>query len=313
MVFGWAWFCLLMVGHDAMHNAFVPMRRFNQMVAFITLDCLLFSRASWFHGHHAVHHAHPYSKEDRMYLRADSVAGDLWNLLVMVLSYLASDVTRLLQRPTWHEWLGMAARLTLFWLLAPLALLPAILFLLLFGNYLGLLSHALPVAQRTADPVLRQLRTTWDLYPGSFIASLVTGGLNAHATHHIYPSLPRGAQYLGTRILREEASSEYRCVNTVPGLWTLFRLRSHRTFEVATIEAIATGRLRNGMAPLPGIDAGNPGGDATAQAGVQLGISGHTPTVDLRVAERRIRQTVLLFPDRRKGDRRAGSVHAAQL
>ena len=247
MTFGWAWFCLLMIGHDAMHQAFVPTRWLNDAVAFLTLDCLLFSRASWLRGHHVVHHAHPYSKEDRMYLRGDSVAADLWNLLVMVLIYIAWDVARLLKRPTWHEWLGMAARVTLLWSLTPLALLPAILFLLLCGNYLGLLSHALPVGRRTADPVLRQLRTTWDLYPGSFLASLVTGGLNAHATHHVYPSLPRGAQPLGSRILLEEAGVEYRCVDTLSGLWTLFRLRQYRTLEVASIQAIAKGRVRAWM------------------------------------------------------------------
>src|SRR5262245_36256040 len=41
VAFGWAWFCLLMIGHDASHNAFVPWHRINQVIAFLTLDCLL--------------------------------------------------------------------------------------------------------------------------------------------------------------------------------------------------------------------------------------------------------------------------------
>jgi fatty acid desaturase len=310
MVFGWAWFCLLMVGHDAMHGAFFPWRWANQVVAFLTLDCLLFSRASWLYGHHVIHHARPFSKEDRMYLQGNSVADDVWNLLVMVLSYLAADVTRLVQRPTWHEWLGMGVRVALLWSLTPLALLPAILFLLLFGNYLGLLSHALPVGHRTTDPVLRQLRTTWDLYPGSFIASLVTGGLNAHATHHVYPALPRGAQPLGTRVLREEAGAEYRCVDTLAGLWTLFRLRRYRTFEVATIEAIAAGSVPGGIALLPSLEGRHASPSPARQAGHQPDTVS-PPAVERRVADRRIRQIELSFPDRRKGDRRAGNVRMA--
>jgi len=310
MAFGWAWFCLLMLGHDASHDAFVPWRPINRVVAFLTLDCLLFGRASWLYGHHIVHHSRPFSKEDRMYLSANSVAGDMWNLLGMVLTYFAWDVKRLFERPTWHEWLGMTVRLTLVWLLTPLALVPAILFLLLFGNYLGLLSHSLPVARRTADPVLRQLRTTWDLYPGSFIASLLTGGLNAHATHHVYPSLPRGAQPLATRILSEEAGAEYRCVHTLAGLWTLFRLRQYRTHEVASIEAIAANRLSLGIALLPGIEAPNAQQVLAPQPAAPLGISTQT-VVDLRKAERRLGQIAISFPDRRQGDRRRATAQAA--
>jgi len=310
MTFGWAWFCLLMVGHDAMHQAFAPIRWLNGAVAFLTLDCLLFSRAAWLRGHHVVHHARPYSKEDRMYLRGDSVAADLWNLLVMVLIYIAWDMVRLLKRPTWHEWLGMAARVALLWSLAPLALLPAILFLLLCGNYLGLLSHALPVGRSTADPVLRQLRTTWDLYPESFLASLVTGGLNAHATHHVYPSLPRGAQPLGSRMLRQEAGAEYRCVDTLSGLWTLFRLRQYRTLEVAPIWAIARGRVRAEIALVAAIGEGHQASRPAAQATYLPARLDHG-FVDLRAAERRVSQTSIAFPDRRRGDRRNGTLQAA--
>jgi fatty acid desaturase len=210
------------------------------LVAFLALDCLLFGRASWLRGHHVVHHAQPYSQEDMMYLRGNSFAGDIWNLLRMVLSYIEKDCVRLLTRPLWHEWLGMGVRVALFWALVPFALLPAIFFLLVFGNYLGLLSHSLPVNRSSDDPVIRQLRTTWDLYPESFIASLLAGGLNAHATHHVYPSLPRGAQKLGAGILREEAGDEYRCVQSLSGLWTLFRLRHYSTSEIMPIDAIGT-------------------------------------------------------------------------
>jgi fatty acid desaturase len=310
IAFGWAWFCLLMLGHDASHNAFVPWRPINQVIAFLALDCLLFGRASWLQGHHVIHHSRPFSKEDRMYLSANSVAGDLWNLLGMVLRYVAWDVKRLFQRPTWHEWLGMTVRLILLWLLTPLALIPAILFLLLFGNYLGLLAHSLPVSRRTADPVLRQLRTAWDLYPGSFIASLLTGGLNAHATHHVYPSLPRGAQPLATRILLEEAGTEYRRVHTLAGLWTLFRLRQYRTHEVASIEAIAANDLSLGIALLPSIQIRNTQQAFAPQPAGPLGVSTNTP-VDLRKAERRLRQIAISFPERRQVDRRRASAQAA--
>lgn len=302
LAFGWAWFCLLMVGHDAMHQAFVSSRRLNQVVAFLALDCLLFSRASWLQGHNVIHHGRPFSKEDRMYLRGDSVLADMWNLLVMVLTYLAWDVRRLVTRPAWHEWLGMAVRLTLFWALLPVVLLPAILFLLLCGNYLGLLSHALPVGRGTADPVLRQLRATWDLYPGSFVMSLLTGGLNAHATHHVYPTLPRGAQARGMQILRELAGAEYRRVETLAGLWTLFRLRRFCTTQVASIESIASGAVPGGLSPLSDDWAaviGFPG------EGVRVPSAGSAGPLERRTAERRREQLPISFPDRRKGDRRA--------
>ena len=307
LVFGWAWFCLLMVGHDAMHQSFFPSRRLNQFIAFLTLDCLLFSRASWIYGHNVVHHGRPYSAEDGMYLRGDSIASDLWNLLKMVLTYIAWDVTRLVERPTWHEWLGMLVRLMLFWVLLPIALLPAILFLLLCGNYLGLLSHALPVGRTTQDPVLRQLRTTWDLYPESFFASLLTGGLNAHATHHVYPSLPRGAQPRGSRILREEAGSEHRSVDTLAGIWTLFRLRRYCTSDVAAMESIIAARTGGGLILVPNTGVGElvSGG---ALAGVIELDDALIPVKERRVTERRVQQVPISFPERREGDRREGLV-----
>jgi len=311
LVFGWAWFCLLMVGHDAMHQAFFPNRRLNQAIGFLTLDCLLFSRASWIHGHNVVHHGRPYSAEDGMYLRGDSIAGDLWNLLKMVLTYIAWDVARLFERPTWHEWLGMAVRLALLWALLPLAILPAILFLLLCGNYLGLLSHALPVGRSTRDPVLRQLRTTWDLYPESFFASLLTGGLNAHATHHVYPSLPRGAQPDGSRILREEAGAEHRSVDTLAGIWTLFRLRRYCTAEVATIGSIIAARTGSGLVLVPNAGVGELV-SGVALPGMLQPDDSLEPMIERRVTERRVRQVPISFSERRKGDRRAGLIAHAR-
>ncbi len=299
-VFGWSWFALLMVGHDAMHRAFAPWQWVNELVAFLTLDCVLFGRASWLQGHHVIHHARPHSKEDEMYLRGDSLAEDMWNLLRMVLGYLRSDVSRLIQRPLWHEWLGMGVRIGLFWALLPLALLPAIVFLLFFGNYLGLLSHSLPVDRRSADQVVRQLRSTWDLYPESFVASFLTGGLNAHATHHVFPSLPRGAQKWGAQVLREEAGREYRCVQSLAGIWTLFRLRHFSTPEIATIEAIATGRVVLGTEAF------------RRTAGVERHVaeSDSRMAADNRRGERRVNQTNWMFPERRLGDRRDGGMRA---
>lgn len=311
MVFGWAWFCLLMVGHDAMHNAFTPWRSINRLIAFLTLDCLLFSRASWLYGHHVIHHSRPYSREDRMYLSANSILGDIWNLLTMVLMYIAWDLKRLFRRPTWHEWTGMIVRALLFWSLTALALAPAILFLLVFGNYLGLLSHSLPVYRRIEDSVLRQLRTTWDLYPGSFLASLLTGGLNAHATHHVYPSLPRGAQLLGSQILRKEAGAEYRCVHTLAGLWTLFQLRQYCTMEVRSIAAIAANAASPAIALLPSIATrrgmtGDVAGEGARALNVATG-----PFAERRTGERRLAQIAISFADRRNENRRRDSLLAA--
>lgn len=297
MTCGWAWFCLLMVGHDAMHNAFAPNRSLNRLIAFLSLDCLLFSRATWVHAHHVVHHARPFSSEDGMFLRARSVAGDMFHLLVLMFRYLGADFARLVREPRWDEWLGMCVRLTLFWILAPLALLPSVLFLLFFGNYLGLLPHALPVAGRSGDPVVRQLRTSWDLFPGSFLACLATGGLNAHATHHVYPALPRGAQLMGSRILREEAGAEYRCVTSFADLWALFQMRTHVTAVAAPISAITAGLVPARAGLIPVLGEAEP-----REAAVQGRPS------DRRVSDRRVGQVAIAFPDRRLGDRRGMGV-----
>ena len=300
MTCGWAWFCLLMVGHDAMHNAFAPSRSVNRLVAFLALDCLLFSRVTWLHAHHVVHHARPFSSEDGMFLRHRSVAGDMLHLLALMFRYLGADALRLVTKPRWDEWLGMCVRLTLFWILLPLALLPALLFLLLFGNYLGLLPHALPVVARTLDPVVRQLRTSWDLFPGSFLACLVTGGLNAHATHHVFPALPRGAQWMGSRILREEAGEEYRCVTSLADLWTLFQMRTHGTMVAGSVAAIVAGSIPASVGLIEALRNSQP--DGTSARGRHA---------DRRISDRRVAQVPIAFPDRRLGDRRGTGVRTA--
>lgn len=232
--FGWSWFALLMVGHDAAHRTFSPWKSVDRVVAFLTLDCLLVSERCWRYEHQLMHHAHPRGHADTMHLRGNSLAAEIWNLLRTVVGYMHMDLIHLATRPSIRDVIGTLIRYALLVSMLPFALFPALLFLIISGNYLGLLSHAVPVEKSHEDALVRQLRTTWDFFPqSSFLAGLITGGLNAHATHHVAPHLPRGAHASGARVLKEVAQSEYRSIDSFADLLRLFRSRHGRPVKDA--------------------------------------------------------------------------------
>lgn len=234
--FGWSWFALLMVGHDATHRSFSPWKSFDRCVAFLTLDCLLFSERRWRLGHQVLHHVRPNCAEDMMHLRGQSFLQETVSLATMVVIYVRDDLHRLFTKPRARDWIAALFRVSLLYALFPLAILPALFFLILSGNYLGLLPHALPDGRPDDDPIVRQLRAAWDFFPNApFFAGLITGGLNAHATHHVFPNLPRGAHPVGAAILKDEAGHDYRSISSLKELFVLFRQR-HGAAQVAPIE-----------------------------------------------------------------------------
>lgn len=242
--FGWSWFMLIMIGHDCGHHSFSASERINQLVGFLTLDCIIFSNKTWQDGHNVVHHRHPKSSEDLMFLRGPSIFQEIRDTASLALAYNLRDVRELLRFKLTRPWLvtsiGVLIRLVFLASLSPWALISSFLFAVISANYLGFLPHSLAEKESSDEWSINQLRKTWDFFPHSkLLASLIFGGLNCHATHHIFPDLPRSIQSSAADFLKIQFGCEYRSIDTIGALFNLLGNR-HRLKFVAANQEVST-------------------------------------------------------------------------
>ncbi len=74
----------------------------------------------------------------------------------------------------------------------------------------GLLTHSSVLQIPASGWRQRQLQNTCDFFPGNYFWELLSGGLNAHGVHHVYPHLPRGALGWASMQLRVMEPKYYR-------------------------------------------------------------------------------------------------------
>jgi fatty acid desaturase len=59
-----------------------------------------------------------------------------------------------------------------------------------------------------------QLDNTWDIFPKSHFFNLISGSINVHATHHVYPYFTRSELMTNCYILQEKYANNYRRIDT---------------------------------------------------------------------------------------------------
>jgi len=244
---GWAVYGVAMVGHESYHNTMAPSRRANEALGFLTMDCLITSKETWKYAHHAIHHRTPYSESpmDRQRLFGCCLLVETLNMVYTVLEYWAWDLASLLKAPTAGKAIGMAIR---FWLILKLPLNSIVAFVFSLAcmlNYNALLAHAVPVVKKTQDGVVRQLRTSLDIFPDSFFCIFLTGALNNHCVHHVFPSLPRALHCAASAKLARLYPDEYRVVNdfaTLGALWVLRATHFDRPVRIAELTKLSEGK-----------------------------------------------------------------------
>lgn len=221
---GWAWYCIWMIGHESYHNTMAPSKLMNEWIGYLTMDMLVSSRSTWKYSHHMIHHRKPLSPQDRQRLFGPCVFTETLNIIFTVLQYWYYDFVSLFRAPTvWKA----AAIVTKYHLMLRLPLNALIGFVFSLGvncNYCALLAHAAAVNKPSSDSTVHQLRTSLDIFPTSVFCTFLTGALNAHSTHHVFPALPRSLQPSAAVKLARFYPDEYRVVDdfiTLGALWTL--------------------------------------------------------------------------------------------
>jgi len=194
------------------------------------MDSLVTSRETWREWHHHVHHHQPWNNDDRQRLFGSNAFMETMNIIYTVCTYWVNDFMSFLKYPTLRKISGIIIRFTLLLTLPLNALVGTVLSLGCFANYCALLAHSIPVHLETSNGVLKQIRTSIDLFPHSHLAIFFTGALNNHCVHHVYPSVPRALHPQFSDRLRSLLPSEYRYVDSFPTFVALFLLR-HEEFE----------------------------------------------------------------------------------
>jgi len=231
--FAWAKYCLWMVGHEAYHHTMAPSKFINRWVGWIMMDCNVVTKKHWIIEHHHIHHRHPWSKsdpEDRQRLFGPNVMIETLEVIKTVLIKWKDDTVDLMNEFQLINLIAMTIRFAQLLALPFNAIVGATIALGMIANYNALLAHAIPVFSKTTDGIRKQLRTSIDIFPNSYLAVYLTGALNDHAVHHVYPSLPRSLHPEFSNRLKKLLPNEYRYVNDFPSLWALWTLR-HQEYD----------------------------------------------------------------------------------
>lgn len=246
--YGWAIYCLWMVGHESYHHTMAPSAVANEWLGYLTMDCLVNSRTTWQFWHHHVHHGHTLGEEphqDRQRLFGPCVLVETANIVLTVLQYWWWDVVDVCRAPTPSKFAGIVIKYAIMLQLPLNALVGYVFSLAAMANYMALLTHAAACHAPTTDGVVRQLRTSVDIFPSSRLCVFVTGALNSHCVHHVFPALPRALHPAGAARLARLFPDEYRAVHDFSTLAALWVVR-HETFthvvEMKDLVRLANGR-----------------------------------------------------------------------
>jgi fatty acid desaturase len=222
---GWALFGLSSIGHDCLHYSFHPSKRVNTIVACLCLDCLALSSTTWHRIHNQIHHTELKGPRDIMHLHGASMAAELAHVLTG-LARASNDAS-----------IRTYAYRVPFW--AMLLQYQALSIVAIWGVWFGCIGYLTYITHSYSSPsehcdrnaVAYKLLNSWDVLPTSHLANLLSGGINIHATHHVFPHLTRYECMLQCDRLR--VYPEYRRIESWMGVYRLYRNRT-RTCTVPT-------------------------------------------------------------------------------
>jgi len=221
-VFGWAVYAISMIGHDACHNAmFYQFPRANilhKLICLVTLDCCgVATTKQWIQEHNKEHHSYPNSNVDTQRLFGDNILSEMWGVHWLVWKYLSTDVVDAILNPL-ENYYKVPLLLIKLVLLKPSSFPKFIVFLESFVfcvAFFGLVTHSNLLQKKANGWRQKQLVNTCDILPGNWFAEFITGGINSHAVHHLYPHLPRSLHGWMSKKAREQEPEFYRSYDTV--------------------------------------------------------------------------------------------------
>jgi fatty acid desaturase len=205
-----------MMGHDAAHGSIFFGKRpaLDKLIALICLDGLVMTTEDWETVHHKEHHAYPGSDVDGQRLTGKSFFVEWLHGFWLLLTYISMGLVGL-AKGTNRQALLVAVPLQI-WRLYFLASLgpfgfPATTFVLVsIVCTVALLTHSNQLQVPSNGWRQRQLQQTCDFLPGNWLAECLSGGVNMHGVHHVFPGLPRALHGWASQQLRVLEPVHYR-------------------------------------------------------------------------------------------------------
>ena len=218
VVIGWSLYGIGTIGHDALHNSFSSNKTINKIAGFICLDMFIISSNDWSYLHNDIHHKYLH---DERYIMGLNGKTFLLEFATVVYRHKVYDK----QEKRWY--VREFPKLPFLWYMYKLGVYSVVVFMVYMFclSYFTYITHS--YRKRSSHKSTSKqfhLDNTWDVYPKSHINSLISGGINAHATHHIYPNATRSEQMVLCDKIRDKYP-EYRRIDTLDGLFSLFWYR----------------------------------------------------------------------------------------
>jgi fatty acid desaturase len=238
---GWGVFATWMIGHDCYHDAAFPAgwTKVNTVASWLTMDLIVMSRQQWILAHHKEHHSYPGSSVDTQRLEGQGQLEEFIGLLKLVGKYIWTDIRDILRLNSpevqeqidkdryWYDYVFFVIRMCFFASLGWKGFICTVISLDFCIGIFGLLTHSNQLKIPAKGFRQKQLQNTADFFPGNWFAELLYAGLNAHATHHVWPHLHRGALLWGSNKLKELEPRHYRCYDTIAGVYEFWRTRKN--------------------------------------------------------------------------------------
>jgi fatty acid desaturase len=187
--YSWSIFGISSIGHDAIHGGFTKNKKLDPLIGKLTLNMFLVTDDRWLHIHNKIHHQHVNEDIDVMRLKGNTFFEELYNVYYssMFSGYNSFNLINIILKIPFGVCLYFMPWYSLFIVL---------FFFSLFGAYLTYITHSFTI--KILDPSIndlsfinKQLINSFDVSPQSYFLSLICGGLNAHASHHVYPNITR--------------------------------------------------------------------------------------------------------------------------
>lgn len=217
----WGIFGLVSVGHELYH---LPKRTFFQtIVAWCCLDLWVTSKKIWIDKHNHKHHIDTWGENDHEHLIEGSLFKNLvhtfWTLTGL---YQVFDLT-------WTNLILMTLRILIFYPLPWYSLIFVYGLVTFWVTILTFIAHVGPVLRQDYNRARKQLHRAVEIFPDSQLTTLIWGGFNLHASHHLNPTLTRDNLESTRKYYQRMYPDSYLIIDSWSELWKLYGQRG-KTF-----------------------------------------------------------------------------------
>ena len=235
---GWSIFGMISIGHDACHKSLFPHKtRFghflNQLFSWFFLDCLAmssyeWSQMHWDHDHYGIIGEGIPSK----YYGSTGIFRGFWDIIT-------KDFKRIIQRKLgWKRLIfGVIIRYILWFYCGLIPFIFNTMTALIWMNIFFNIPHVdaaryINYGKNKSNIMVIICRQTWDIYPGNHFMSFISFGLNAHATHHCFPTIPRYLHGNAGEILDKHLGHNYKKCDNFEHYMYLFKQYGYLYMEL---------------------------------------------------------------------------------